>query len=597
MDETYVKHDSHNAFYRSPFGAVKSGTKVAIRIEADCFEKSELLLKFFDGSERIIPMTQITSEGLHVFEGYIEIDDTYIGLINYYFILYKERKILYYGTIRSGIGGVGKLSDTEPCFYQITVYKDFTVPQWFKEGIVYQIFADRFLNGNKNGKISNPKKNSFIYAHWDDNPMYIKDKEGNVLRWEFFGGNLAGVISKLDYLKSLNVTAIYFNPIFESSSNHKYDTGDYKNIDPMYGNEALFKELCKEADLRGIKIILDGVFSHTGADSVYFNKFGRYKSLGAYQSKESPYYAWYRFRHYPDDYECWWNIKNLPNVDEMNPSYLKFILYDDDSVLKHWMNAGIYGWRLDVADELPDEFIEAFNKELKKINENSVLIGEVWEDASNKVSYSKKRKYLFGNELDSVTNYPFRNAVIGFLNGDLDSSEFARRMMSLYENYPREAFYASLNMLGTHDTERISTVFKNKGSKAQLYVKLALVIQMTFPGVPLIYYGDEAGLEGGLDPDNRKAYPWGREDNNLKAFYKYITGVRSLDIFKKGDLKFYPYNCDILCYERSYGTDSAIVCINRNADCAVYIDIPNKNISVSVNALDFKIISKRGEVL
>ncbi|MDI3508975.1 MAG: cyclomaltodextrinase / maltogenic alpha-amylase / neopullulanase [Clostridiales bacterium] len=589
MIEVYAKHDSHDTFYRTPFGAVKSGSTVTLRIKAGGIENAELALKFFDGSEQILSMTKAAGAEGHAFEGRVDIGDEYTGLINYYFILYAGQNVLYYGCQQDGMGGTGKLYDAVPPPYQITVYKGFTVPQWFKEGIVYQIFVDRFLNGNEDGKVSNPKQNSFIYGCWDDDPMYIRNKEDDIERWEFFGGNLKGVMAKLDYLKSLNVTAIYLNPIFEASSNHKYDTGDYKKIDPMYGDESLFKKLCIEAGKRGIKIILDGVFSHTGADSIYFNKFGRYDSIGAYQSKESPYYSWYRFTQYPYEYECWWNIKNLPNVNELAPSYQNFIIYDGDSVLKHWMNAGAYGWRLDVADELPDEFIEAFKAEMKQVNKDSVLIGEVWEDASNKVSYSRRRRYLFGNELDSVTNYPFRNAVIGFLRGDIDSAGFTRRMMSLYENYPRETFCAALNVLGTHDTERIFTVFEDKGENAYKYAKLAVVIQMTFPGVPLIYYGDEVGIKGGTDPDNRRTYPWGRENDDILAFYKRMSDLRNTDIFDKGDFKFHPSGRDVLCYERSYEGSKAFVFINRNVERAVSVDVPTQGVSIDINALDFKI--------
>jgi len=590
MNQVYAKHDSHDLFYRIPFGAAKSGSRVTIRIKTGGGECAQMALSFFDGSQQIVPMKRAAGVSDHTFEGIVEIEDGYIGLINYYFILDVGLGTLYYGCQADGLGGTGQLYDTVPPPYQITVYKDFKVPDWFKEGLVYQIFVDRFFNGNADGMISNPKKNSFIYGRWDDVPMYIKNAAGDVERWEFYGGNLKGVIAKLDYLKSLNVTAIYLNPIFEARSNHKYDVGDYKKIEPMYGDKDLFELLCVEAKKRGINIILDGVFSHTGADSLYFNKFGNYDSIGAYQSKDSPYYSWYKFRNYPDDYECWWNVKDLPNVDELNPTYLDFIIHNKDSVMRHWIRAGAKGWRLDVADELPDELIEAFKEEMKKEDEQSVLIGEVWEDASNKVSYSKRRKYLFGTELDSVTNYPFRNAVIDFLKSNIDSSNFARRMMSLYENYPKEAFYAALNVIGTHDTERILTVFKDKSDRAQQYVKLAIVLQMRFPGVPLIYYGDEAGLEGGVDPDNRRTYPWGRENSNMFEFYKYITDIRSSDIFQKGEIRFVPTPADVLCYERIYQGRNAYVLVNRNAEKQISLNIPARGMNINVNALDFKII-------
>ena len=401
---------------------------------------------------------------------------------------------------------------------------------------IYQIFVDRFNNGNDEGKINNPKKNSFIYGDWNDEPFYIKDNEGNIVRWDFYGGNLLGVIEKLEYIKSLGVTTIYLNPIFEAVSCHKYDTGDYKKIDPMFGDEDIFKRLCEEAKKLGIGIVLDGVFSHTGVDSKYFNKFGNYDSLGAYEAKESPYYNWYRFYDYPNKYECWWGIDNQPNVEELEPSYVNYIINARDSVVNKWMGLGASGWRLDVADELPDEFIYKMKKKIKEINSEAVLIGEVWEDASNKISYDKHRAYLYGEELDSITNYPFRDNIISFLKGDIDGYYFSRRIMSLYENYPKESFYSNMNMLGTHDTERIFTMLdENQNS-----LKHALIIQMTFPGVPLIYYGDEAGLTGGKDPMNRKTYPWGKENKDILDMYKKLTTMRKENsIFAKGDFKIY----------------------------------------------------------
>jgi len=589
----YARHDSQDINFRDPFGAVCSGTSVVLRLYGSGIESVLLEVIYFDGKRASIPMDLREEADMQVFETTLHIDDGYTGLINYYFVVYRDGQAMYYGNSEDCLGGEGRLYPNEPPFYQITVYKDFKVPEWYREGIVYQIFVDRFLNGSEDGRVLGPKKDSFIYATWEDDPMYIRDSNGEIIRWEFFGGNLEGVIKKLDYLKSLGVTAIYLNPVFEASSNHKYDTADYKKIDPMFGDEEVFKKLCHEAYKRDIRIILDGVFSHTGADSVYFNKFGHYDSIGAYQSKESPYFEWYRFVNYPEEYESWWGIKNLPNVNEMDPSYIDFIISGEDSVIKKWMQAGAWGWRLDVADELPDEFIELIKKKAKEIKKDSILIGEVWEDASNKVSYSKKRRYLFGNELDSVTNYPFREAVISFLRGGIDSSGFARRMMSLYENYPLQAFYSNLNLLGSHDTERILTVFEDMGDKASRYLKLAVAVQMTFPGVPVIYYGDEAGLKGGRDPDNRRTYPWGREDQCIQEFYRELTSLRSRnDVFKKGGFRFYPSHEDAICYERFYEGRSVYVVVNRNEHEKLTVSVGERGLNIEVGPLSYRVIWK-----
>ncbi|MDM8129838.1 alpha-amylase family glycosyl hydrolase, partial [Paraclostridium benzoelyticum] len=245
---------------------------------------------------------------------------------------------------------------------------------------------------------------------------------------------------------------IYLSPIFESQSNHKYDTGDYKNIDPMFGNEEIFKELISEANKKGINIILDGVFSHTGDDSVYFNKYGNYDSVGAYQSQDSPYISWYKFENYPQKYDCWWGVKSLPNVNETETSYIDYIIKGDNSVIKKWMGYGVKGWRLDVADELPSKFIEELKSETLKLDKESILVGEVWEDASNKISYDERRKYLLGDQLNGVTGYVFKNIFVDFLNYKIDSNDVYNSLMTIKENYPKESFKSNLNILCTHDT-------------------------------------------------------------------------------------------------------------------------------------------------
>lgn len=592
----YVKHNSWEEKFRKPFGAVKSGQKVYINLEAENFNKAEIVLTYFDGGEETIELSQKKING-DIYNYFIElsIKEDYKGLINYYFKLYNDYEVIYYGNNPDGLGGEGRVYKNSPRSYQITVYKHFEVPMWFKEGIVYQIFVDRFRNGNKDGKVDNPKKNSFIYGTWQDEPMYIRGVNGDIVRWDFYGGNLKGVIDKLEYLKNLGVDIIYLNPIFEASSNHKYDTADYKSIDPMFGDEKIFKELCHKAERIGIKIILDGVFNHTGSDSIYFNKFGNYSSLGAYQSKSSLYYRWYIFSEYPNKYECWWGIENHPSVDEMNEDYINFIIKDEDSVINKWMKLGASGWRLDVADELPDEFIKLLKSNMKKINKESVLIGEVWEDASNKISYSKKRQYLFGEELDSVTNYPFRDLVIRFINSQITAEDFRRNIMSLYENYPKENFYCNLNLIGTHDTERILTLIGSDENKKLYKLIMAVSIQMTMPGVPLIYYGDEAGLTGGKDPLNRKPYPWGNENMHIYNIYKEIIKLRKgYEVFIKGDLHFHNINEDILCYERNYNKTKVLIMLNKSEKIFYNISLKSlelenyqyvEDLTVSINKL------------
>ena len=579
MDDIQIFHDSHNSELRNPFGAVSVGVKVRIRLWTSKKCSAYINLINFYNNQIEIQMKEIGWNSLLnnlIYE--IEVDTSNnIGLIYYYFrVNYCGRDIIYGNNIEA-LGGVGQVYFNEPVSYQITIYNKQEVPSWYREGIIYQIFVDRFFNGEDEGKVLNPKKNTFIYGNWDDSPMYIKDVNGNIARWDFYGGNLLGVKKKLEYIKSLGVSIIYFNPIFDSPSCHKYDTGDYEKIDPMFGDEEIFKDLCSEAEKLGMRIILDGVFSHTGSDSKYFNKFGNYDSLGAYQSLQSPYYRWYRFNDYPNLYETWWGFSNMPNVDELNPSYLDYIIRNDNSVIEKWLSLGAGGWRLDVADELPDEFIKILRKKLKEVKKDSVLIGEVWEDASNKVSYNRKREYLFGNELDSVTNYPLRQIILDLVRNHIGSKYFIKKYLSLKENYPKEYFYSTMNMLGNHDTERVLTMLNNNID----LLKEAVLIQMTLPGVPLIYYGDEAGLNGGKDPSNRKSYPWGKENKDILEFYRKISAIRvSEEALKNGEIEFLEFNNGILGYERTLNKDRIIIVVN----------IMEKEENISINNVDGNIL-------
>lgn len=580
MDDIQIFHDSHNLELRSPFGAVSIGTKVRIRLWNSKKCSAYINLINFYNNQIEIQMNEIGWNSLvnnWIYE--IEVDTSNnIGLIYYYFrVNYYGRDIIYGNNIES-LGGIGQVYFNEPVSYQITIYSKQEVPSWYREGIIYQIFVDRFFNGEDEGKVLNPKKNTFIYGNWDDSPMYIKDMDGNIVRWDFYGGNLLGVKKKLEYIKSLGVNVIYFNPIFDSPSCHKYDTGDYEKIDPMFGDEEIFKDLCSEAEKLGMRIILDGVFSHTGSDSKYFNKFGNYNSLGAYQSLQSPYYRWYRFNDYPNLYETWWGFSNMPNVDELNPNYLDYIIRNDNSIIEKWLSLGAGGWRLDVADELPDEFIKILKSKLKEVKKDSVLIGEVWEDASNKVSYNRKREYLFGYELDSVTNYPLRQIILDLVRNYIGSKYFIKKYLSLKENYPKEYFYSTMNMLGNHDTERVLTMLNNNVN----LLKEAVVIQMTLPGVPLIYYGDEAGLTGGKDPSNRKSYPWGKENKDILEFYRKLSAIRvSEEALRNGEIEFLEFNNGILAYERTLNKDRIIIAVN----------IMEKEENILINNVDGRILN------
>ena len=426
--------------------------------------------------------------------------------------------------------------------WQLTVYEETPTPAWFGQGITYQIFPDRFC------RLSVPDPagmigDRWVHENWSDIPEWRPDSQGEVRNRDFFGGSLQGILSKLDDLAAFGVTTLYLNPIFESASNHRYNTADYLAIDPMLGTEADFRQLCREAKSRGIRVILDGVFNHTGSQSRYFNADDFYPAPGAAQSQDSPYFSWFSFHPWPTDYDAWWGIKTLPAVQENDSGYLDFIIRDRDSVVRHWLRAGASGWRLDVADELPDNFIADIRTAMDETAPGRLLLGEVWEDATTKVAYSQRRRYLLGQELHGVMNYPFRNALIAYLLGG-NADEFRETLEAIRENYPPNAFSSLMNFLGTHDTPRILTVLgashvpDSKEDRASYRLspeerqmglarlRLAALILFTFPGAPTVYYGDEAGMEGWEDPFNRAGYPWGREDTELKAWFARLARLR-----------------------------------------------------------------------
>lgn len=596
-----IEHNSQSALYRSPFGAVTKNSQITLRIALSEFGIPSHIRVVYNFGDNVISQNMyyvFEVSGTYVYEASITAPDS-TGLIHYYFDIATDTTTVYYGNNEENLGGLGKSYEAIPKNkFQITVYdENFKTPEWWKESVCYQIFPDRFLNGNEDGSFLDDR-NDIIKRTWGDVPFYKAEQFGGTfLCNDFFGGNLLGIEKKLPYLKELGISSIYLNPIFKAYSNHRYDTGDYKTIDPMLGTEEDFTHLCKTAEKMGIKIILDGVFNHTGSNSKYFNKNGTYDSIGAYQSKESPYYGWFRFYDFPEKYESWWGIDTLPQIEENSEEYQNYILRGKDSVVKKWIKAGASGWRLDVVDELPDFFVKILREEVKKQNPDAVIIGEVWEDASNKVAYDEERQYFMGEELDSVMNYPLRNALIDFINRNCDAESFDKRIMSLKENYPRPAFYATLNFLSSHDTERILTVLgqkweTNRDLKAQeqlcgyekdiavAKLKCIISMQVLLPGVPTIFYGDEAGIEGYSDPFCRKCYPWGYENAEIMDCYKQNLHLRnSEEAFKSGEFE------TVYKYENGYGfiryddSGSFVVLVNSGDNTTFRLDIARYGIN------------------
>lgn len=604
-------HNSHDTVYRTPFGAAPAGSvvKLGLRVISKKVPDSVKIRLWIDEEEVFVPMTpekgaeRATEDfpdlsRVRSDEGVIYTAELTMPsegqLVWYYFVVSVEGNEMYYTNNNEGIGGVGQIV-TAPNnrSYQITVYdKDYKTPDWFKGRIMYQIFTDRFFGDHSETGGAIPKKRNEYVIHNDwYEPIAFNSHpfEMGPACNDFYGGNLKGIIKKLDYLKGLGVGVIYLNPIFDAYSNHKYDTADYMNVDPMFGTNETFSRLCEEAEKRDIRVILDGVFSHTGADSVYFNKYGSYgENVGAYRNPQSPYREWYKFTNYPN-YESWWGCSNLPNVNEMTPSYLDYILRGENSVVKTWLRRGASGWRLDVADELPDEFIATLRREVKAENPDAVVLGEVWEDASNKVAYSLQREYLFGKELDSVMNYPFKDNMLAFLLGSIDAGRLNAQLMSIFENYPKETVHALMNVIGTHDTMRIKTLMgglsddcgtqkltSGNEELATYRVKLLSFVQMTFVGVPCIYYGDEVGMQGGKDPFNRGTYPWRAVDPDLRQWYADLGKLRNSNVcLTTGRFKTLYASGDVFVYARytSGGKDSfgnkakdavAVCAVNRS---------------------------------
>ena len=459
--------------------------------------------------------------------------------------------------------------------------EDFTVPDYAVGSVMYQILPDRFY---KSGDCDLTEKLGpfTIHENWDDLPRYGPDEDKH---WnnDFFGGNFRGIEEKLPYLKTLGVGILYLNPVVMAFSNHRYDAADYKRPDPMLGSEEDFRQLCEKAHELGIRVILDGVFSHTGEHSRYFDA-RRHFGGGAVSDPESPYRTWFQFKDYPHDYEAWWGIRSLPCVDELDPGFLDYVIEAEDSVVAYWMSLGADGFRLDVADELPDAFILRLKKRIRGMNPEAFLLGEVWEDASNKRAYGVSRRYFVDGELDSVMNYPWRKAIVDFVKGADDGTAFGEAVMTLAENYPPQVLHCLMNLLGSHDKPRILTVLGDDfdGSKEEKALRrlsptdyeaakeqlcLATFLQYTLPGMPSIYYGDEVGLEGFEDPYCRRTFPWGSEDKKLQSYFRALGELKNgEEALRKGPVRIKEAGQGRLCYIRQTDTACCEIYVNRTGE-------------------------------
>ncbi len=583
-------YNSRDPFFKKPFGALPAGAQVrfSVRVPADYGCEEPRLVLQPDG----VPLTP-DGAGLLLFPmqktGLSEEGDLFsctltapaAGLYWYWFDLWVGFRKLYRGPDGEA------MESTQPGRpFQLTVYDPaFHTPDDFHGGVMYQIFPDRFLEGSPGKPLP---YNEAIYRRDKSKEPYFwptEVEDGHLTR-DYFGGDLAGIEKRLPFLYSLGVNWLYLNPIFEAHSNHRYNTADYLNIDPYLGTNADFERLCKTAGAFGIRIILDGVFSHTGSDSIYFNREGSYPSEGAWQDKNSPYRSWYFFK--PDgSYESWWGFDTLPTVNKADPSFRKFIC-GAGGVIDTWLSRGAAGFRLDVADELPDDFIAEIRTAVKSHGEDKLLIGEVWEDASTKEAYGARRRYFLGGELDGVMNYPFRRAILRFLQ-TFDAPRFAAAVSSICENYPAPALAACTTHISTHDTVRAITALagdpvddhdrdwqsEHKLTREQhhlglMRLKLAFVLQFTLPGVPCVYYGDEIAMQGYKDPFNRAYYDWTSGETGLIKLMMDLSALRKgCPAFRESPVQFTTAQGGIIAFERRAAGCAAAVAVNCSGKPAV----------------------------
>ncbi len=568
-----IYHQARDLRYRSPFGAVPVDTYIDLHLDVvDHLEEVDFILLNYayglkDFTEGKI-MMQVDMKDPKQTPGRYHVRLRTPGLsclIFYWFEIRKQDKSVLYVSRKMDGSGEAVSSNKMPRYqsnmsriplpYQITVYeKDYTAPNWYSGGLMYQIFPDRFKRGE------DYSFSRMVHAHESDQRIFHEDWDAEVdiegigvegyKALDFFGGTLQGIHEELDYIKSLGVNIIYLNPIFMARSNHRYDTADYLQVDPILGTNEDFIALCLAAKDRGIKIILDGVFSHTGADSIYFNKYAHFPEKGAFQSlldkSYSPYFNWYNIHQDESTitYDSWWGFEDLPAVRENDLTFKEFI-FGENGVIRTWLRRGAAGFRLDVSDELPDSFLKELRRVVKDEDPEAVILGEVWEDASNKVSYGHYRDFLFGKTHDNVMGYPFRQAVLDFLAWHIAADEFCNRLETIREHYPPAAFYSSMNLIGSHDTERFMTTIAgdpdpgNRSLQMQLSLSpeqrkqglhrllLATFIQMTYPGTPSIYYGDEIAMEGYRDPFNRRTFDKDKTDQILTKTIQTLGQFRS----------------------------------------------------------------------
>lgn len=616
--------NSRDEKYKKPFGPVTAGTEVTFTLEAKTndLDTAKLVMttqKITGNQDNIenldkvfYPMvkTGTSPDGAREFwTATVNFDD--INIYTYYFEAINGKDVVIYGNNSIpisaskivGVGGVGEalrlategISEEEIPRYRQTVYDaSFTTPDWSKDIIYYYIFPERFKNGNHANDPKPGKKKFYgnrditFHKNWLDKPWTPQDKVSN---WDFgndfYGGDIAGMLQKLDYLKELGINTIYSTPVFTSPSNHKYDTSDYMKIDEGFGTNEEYRQFVAEAKKKGIRVIMDASLNHAGADSIYMDRYGKYPGLGAFKNekirKESPYYSWYTFDETatdPNQKYPQWAVPSLAEFNKKSESYRKFAYKDKNSVTQYWMNMGISGWRMDVVPWVPDDFWREWRKTVKAKDPDILTVAEVWWDSS---------KYYLGDMFDSGMNYVFRQAVLDYVDGK-KAQDTVNIFEMMRENYPPQAFGATMNLISSHDAPRAVFHFgykddstpKDEVKTAKDKLLLATFIQMTYPGAPAIYYGDEVGVTGGEDPGCRATYPWkeegGHPDENLLNEFKKLTKLRNDNaVLRRGSMQPVDVDDNIIVMAREYDGTIALVVTNNLAK--------TKTVKINVAAL------------
>ena len=560
-----LSHDTRLLADKRPYGSIAAGQRVnfalhalpgvdsvTLVVEQRTLEGNQERLSYHSGVRVALKAKRhgrsVTWSAQHQFASpsiygyYFEVK---IGQRTY---LYQNNEQPIYWTRELGANGQGSaalaLAGREPRRFRQTVYApNFTVPQWARDAVYYYIFPERFRNGDRSND-PRPASDTYqqqpieLHANWLDQPYRPGSKDGSdrFANNDFFGGDLQGIIDKLDYIHELGANTLYLTPVFTASSNHKYDTGDYRNIDPHFGSNADYSRLAAAAHQRGMRLITDSSFNHSGADSVYFDRYARHAPGGAFRGERidpaSPYASWYSFHpgaaSADQQYTGWADVSDLPELDKASPAWRSFAYGAEDSVTKLWLRRGSDGWRMDVAPWVSDDFWRGWRKAVKGERADALTVAETWFDSS---------KYFLGDTFDSTMNYIFRNAVLDYAGG-ADATKVYQNIELMREAYPPQAFYALMNLLSTHDQARSLHVLGDgagtdpaASALARRRFGLAVLFQMTFPGAPAVYYGDEAGVSGGDDPANRATYPWadqgGKPDQDMLALFKKLIALRT----------------------------------------------------------------------